>query len=155
MSLVTAKLSEKGEIGFLKFPLQLLIMRLFYNPRHTGDRKQAWKCFLIGSLITSSFIFLATTESVVVFLCTLALIAAGLILFIDTNMSYRKAVFLFQNIVSAGAGFIVSVLFYLWGFLLLYFGIIVILVMVTWLQKFIVSGKSGDERKKEREEKKQ
>jgi hypothetical protein len=130
-------------------------MRMLYNPKHIGDRKQGWKCFLTGSLITSSFIFLATSESVLVFFCTLALIAAGLILFIDTNISHRKAVFLFQNIAMACAGFVVSVFFYLWGFLLLYFGIIVILVMVTWLQRFALSGKSKEERTKEKEDKKQ
>ena len=130
-------------------------MRMMYNPRHTGDKKQAWKCFLTGSLITSSFIYLVLTDSVIAFFCCLALIAAGIILFIDTNISYRKEVFLSQNIVSAGLGLVVALAFHVWGFLLLWLGITAILVLVTWLQKFVAGGKSKTEKREEKEQHKQ
>lgn len=130
-------------------------MRMLYNPGRMADKKQAWKCFLTGSLVTSSFVYLALTESVIAFFCCLALIAAGVILFIDTNMSYRKEVFIFQNIVFAGLGLIVSLAFHVWGFLLLWLGITAILVLVTWMQKFVTSGKSKKEKREEKEQHKQ
>jgi hypothetical protein len=130
-------------------------MRMLYNPGRMADKKQAWKSFLIGSLVTSSFVYLALTESVIAFFCCLALIAAGVILFIDTNMSYRKEVFIFQNIVFAGLGLIVSLAFHVWGFLLLWLGITAILVLVTWMQKFVTSGKSKKEKREEKEQHKQ
>jgi len=130
-------------------------MRMLYNPGRMADKKQAWKCFLTGSLVTSSFVYLALTESVIAFFCCLALIAAGVILFIDTNMSYRKEVFIFQNIVFAGLGLIISLAFHVWGFLLLWLGITAILVLVTWMQKFVTSGKSKKEKREEKEQHKQ
>lgn len=130
-------------------------MRMLYNPGRMADKKQVWKSFLTGSLVTSSFVYLALTESVIAFFCCLALIAAGVILFIDTNMSYRKEVFIFQNIVFAGLGLIVSLAFHVWGFLLLWLGITAILVLVTWMQKFVTSGKSKKEKREEKEQHKQ
>ncbi|MFH1236918.1 MAG: hypothetical protein V1648_00735 [Candidatus Aenigmatarchaeota archaeon] len=130
-------------------------MRMVYNPHGIGDKKQAWKCFLTGSLVTSSFIYLALTESVIAFFCCLALIAAGIILFIDTNISYRKEVFLFQNFVFAGLGLVLSLVLHVWGFLLLWLGVTAILVLVTWLQKFMAGGKSKKEKREEKEQHKQ
>lgn len=130
-------------------------MRMLYNPGRAADKKQAWKCFLTGSLVTSSFVYLALTESVIAFFCCLALIAAGIILFIDTNISYRKEVFLFQNFVFAGLGLVLSLVFHVWGFLLLWLGITAILVLVTWMQKFVTAGKSKAEKKEEKEQHKQ
>lgn len=133
-----AKLSENlRKAGFIKFRYQILTMKMLYNPKYLGDRKQAWKCFLTGSLATSSFVFLATTENVLIFICNLILIAAGLILFTDTNMNRGKMVYLFQNIASSVAGLLASLFFHVSGFLIVYFVIIVILVMVTWLQNAV------------------
>ncbi|MCX6817658.1 MAG: hypothetical protein NTU57_02275 [Candidatus Aenigmarchaeota archaeon] len=134
-------------------------MRMMYNPGRVADKKQAWKCFLTGSLVTSAFIYLiitiTATDNIVSFFSCLALIAAGIILFIDTNISYRKEVFIFQNFVFAGLGLVVSLAFHVWGFLLLWLGITAILVLVTWLQKFVAAGKSKAEKKEEKEQHKQ
>lgn len=116
-------------------------MRMQYNPRHTGDKVQIWKSFLAGSLITSSIIYLVLTESVNVFFAALGLIIIGVILFIDTNLSIRKVVFLSQNIFFIVVGGVVSIISNATGYLLSYLWIVVILVVITWLHKFKVRGR--------------
>ncbi|MCK4335683.1 MAG: hypothetical protein KAT94_03760 [Candidatus Aenigmarchaeota archaeon] len=116
-------------------------MRLQYNPKHLGDKKQVWRSFLAGSLIVSSLIYLVFTESVAVFFSALGLMIIGLILFIDINLSTRKMVFLSHNIFSLAVGGIISIMFHAIGFLFLYMGIVVILIVVTLLHKFRIRGK--------------
>ncbi len=125
-------------------------MRLLYNPKKVGDKLQAWRCFLIGSLFTSSFIFFAITENVLVFFAALAMMAAAVLMFLDTNINFRTPVYLFQNLASAGLGLAVSVGFYLYGFLLVYLWITVVLVLATWLHKLRVRGRQKDEGKPEK-----
>jgi len=118
------------------------IMRLFYNPKHLGDGEQAWKSFLTGSMVASSLIFLALTENVIVFVLALLLTASGAVLFIRTNMNFTKATYLSQNILSAGIGLAASLVFHAGGFLMLYLGVILVLVLVTWLHRFATKGKT-------------
>lgn len=113
-------------------------MRMLYNPKYTGDKAQMWKSFLLGSLVACSLIYLVLTESEVAFFAALGLIVIGLMLFLDINIHMRRMVFLSQNIFFFIAGGFVSLAFYVIGFLLLYLGIVVILVAVTWLHKFRV-----------------
>lgn len=116
-------------------------MRMQYNPRHTGDKVQMWRSFLAGSLVVSSLIYLVFTESLVVFFSALGLIIIGLILFIDVNLSIRKMVFLSQNLLFLAFGGIVSMIFNAIGFLFLYLGIVVILLVVTLLHKVRIERK--------------
>ncbi len=111
-------------------------MGMVYNPKYTGDRVQMWKSFLVGSLIVSSLIYLVLTENVAVFFAALGLIVIGVILFLDTILSFRKIVFLSQNIFFIAIGGIVSIIFNAIGYLLLYLGVVVILVIVTWSHKY-------------------
>ncbi len=122
-------------------------MRLKYNPKDLGNRKQAWKCFLIGSLVASSLIYLVITEDPVVTIAALAMAFAGAVLFIFTNINFVEPVFLFQNIVSAILGVAVSLAFYVSTFLPVYLVIIMILVVVTWGQKFTLRGKDKTKKK--------
>ncbi len=119
-----------------------MIMRLLYNPKRLGDTEQAWKSFLVGSLLACSFIYLVLTESVTVFFSALGLIAIGVILLIDTNMGIGKMVFLFQNLLFLGVGVVVSLFFHVTGLLLLYLGITVVLVIVTWTHRYRIKRKS-------------
>jgi len=135
-------------------------MRMLYNPKKLGDKVQAWRCFLIGSLFTSSFIFfvtignVTTTGNVIAFFATLAMMAAAVLMFLDTNINFKKPTYLSQNILSAGIGLVIPLLFYLSGFLLVYLWIIIVLVLVTWLHKFQlrekIKKKSGTEEKTEK-----
>ncbi|MEE9323618.1 MAG: hypothetical protein V3U72_03660 [Candidatus Aenigmarchaeota archaeon] len=116
-------------------------MRMQYNPRLTGDKVQIWKSFLTGSIITSSIIYFVLTENVNVFFAALGLIVIGVILFIETNFSIRKVVFLSQNLFFIVVGGIASMISNATGYLLLYLWIVLILVVVTWLHKFKVRGR--------------
>jgi len=128
-------------------------MRMVYNPKHLGDKLQAWRCFLTGSLVTSSFVFFAITDNVIVFVATLAVMIAGVWLFIDTNVNPKKTVYVLQNIFSAGIGLVVSLAFYLAGLLLIYLWIIIVLVFVTWMHKYRTGGKTKGEEKEPKKEK--
>jgi len=110
-------------------------MKLMYNPSHLGDRIQILKSFLVGSLITSSFILWALTESPVIFIGLLALMLVGVILFFDTNLTMVKVVYLVQNLFFTLVGAVVAIIFYLWGMLLPYFMLIVILSLLVWVQR--------------------
>jgi hypothetical protein len=112
-----------------------------FNPRHLGSKEQMWKSFLSGSLAISSLIYLVATENVAVFFSALGLIIIGIIIFMDTNMGIRKTVYLSQNILFFAFGGIVSLIFNAAGFLFLYLGIVVILVVATMLHKFRIRGK--------------
>ena len=116
-------------------------MRLQYNPKYLGDKGQIWKSFLIGSFIMSSFVYLVLTESVGLFFAALGLIVIGVALLIDTNLSIREMTFLSQNLFFLAVGGVVSIISNVIGFLFLYLGIVVILVVVTWLHKFRIKGK--------------
>ena len=116
-------------------------MDLLHNPKHLGDREQAWKSFLIGSLVTSSFIYFVLTESVFVFFSSIGLMIIGFLLFVDTNMGLGKRVYLSQNIFFIVIGGLISLISHATGLLFFYLGIIVILVLVTWLHKFKTKGR--------------
>jgi hypothetical protein len=117
-------------------------MRMLYNPKYTGDKAQIWKSFLLGSLVACALIYLVLTESVIAFFAALVLIIIGFVLFLDINIHMRRMVFLSQNIFFFIVGGFVTLAFYVIGFLLLYLGIVVILVAVTWLHRFRVKIKA-------------
>lgn len=128
-------------MNLIRLPLQLFNMRLLYNPRGLGDRRQACKSFLIGSLMTSSLILLIVTEDAFVTIAALVMIVAGALLFILTNVSLIEHVFLFQNVAFAGFGAAVSLFFYVLGFLLAYLGVTALLMVVAWGRKYRTLGK--------------
>jgi hypothetical protein len=114
-------------------------MRMVYNPKHLGDFVQIWKCFLLGSLVTASLVYFVVTENAVVFLVTLGMIIAGVALFIKTNMEFIRPTYLFQNLVSLGAGALVSLVINVAGYLAVYLVVIFILVLVTWLHRYTLN----------------
>lgn len=116
-------------------------MGMLYNPKHLGDKVQIWKSFLTGSLITSSLLYLVLTGNAAVFFAALGLIVIGVVLFIDLNLSIRKIVYLSQNVFFLAVGGIISLVFYAIGFLFLYLGIVVILLVVTLLHKVRIERK--------------
>jgi hypothetical protein len=113
-------------------------MRLQYNPKNIGNRLQILKGFLTGSLVASSFVYLVLTEYVHVFFAALFLIIFGLLLLLDTIISMKDMIFLSQVVFFFIAGVVVSLFFHAIGFLFLYLGIIVILVIVTWFHRYTV-----------------
>jgi hypothetical protein len=120
-------------------------MRLLYNPKRLGDAPQAWKSFLTGALAGSSLITIATTENVFACLISLALLAVCLVLFIRTNMNFDKATFLAQNLLFTGIGFVVSLVINVFGDLLLFYGLVFIFVLVTWLHGYVTPEKKPKE----------
>ncbi|UCC91585.1 MAG: hypothetical protein JSV39_04740, partial [Candidatus Aenigmatarchaeota archaeon] len=100
-----------------------------------------WKSFLIGSLTVSSLIYLVLTEDIGVFFAALGLVVIGAILFLGTVLSIRKVVYFSQNIFFLAIGGIFSIIFNAAGYSLLYLGVVVILVVVTWMHKFRIKGK--------------
>ena len=117
-------------------------MRLLYNPKYVGDRTQAWKSFLVGSMMASSFLFFALTENPAVCIIALAMMAGGFVLFSYENMSFGRVTYLFQNFFSVIVGLAASLALYFGGFLPLYLGVIVVLVLATWLHRFATPGKA-------------
>ena len=111
-------------------------MELQYNPKHTGDKVQILKSFLIGSLFMSSFVYFVATEDVVVFFASLGLMLISFVLFLDTIVSRGQQVYLGQNIIYIIVGVVVSLIANFMGYLLLYLVIIFILILVTWLHKY-------------------
>lgn len=128
-------------VELIKFLFQLFIMELPHNPKHLGNKLQAWKSFLVGSLIMSSFIFFVYTENEIVFLSALGLMIIGFLLFLDTLMSMGRTIYLGQNMIYIVVGVVVSLLANATGYLSLYLVIVFILVLVTWLHKFKVHAK--------------
>jgi hypothetical protein len=123
-------------------------MRLLYNPKYLGNRRQAWKSFLCGSMVASSVIFVLVTDNPLFCIASLIVAFAGLVLFIRNNMNFTEAVYLFQNLLVAGAGLVVSIAFHVAGFLLLYLGIILVLAVVTWGQKYTTKGATPEDKEK-------
>ena len=131
-------------------------MRMVYNPMHLGDWVQIWKCFLLGSLITSALIFFVGAQDdllgIIVFIVTLGMMIAGVALFVKTNTTFGKPVYLFQNLVSLGAGALASLVINVTGYLVVYLVIIFILVLATWLHRYTLSKvKAKTEKKTETE----
>jgi hypothetical protein len=107
-----------------------------YNPQKLGDLAQIWKCFLLGGLITAALIYFAVTENVVVFIVTLGIMIAAAVLFMKTVVTFGKPVYLFQNLVSLGAGALAALVINVTGYLLVYFAVVFILVLITWLHRY-------------------
>ena len=124
-------------------------MRLLYNPKYLGNRRQAWKSFLCGSMMASSVIFVAITDNPLFCIASLIVAFVGLMLFVRNNMNFTEAVYLSQNILMAAAGLVVSLVFHVAGFLLLFYGVILILAIVTWGQKYTTKGATPEEKEKE------
>jgi K+ transporter len=117
-------------------------MRLLYNPKYLGNRMQAWKSFLVGSMMASSFILFTLTENPAIYIIALAMMAGGFVLFSYENMSFGRVTYLYQNFFSVIVGLAVSLAFHFGGFLPLYLGVIMVLVLATWLHKFATPGKA-------------
>lgn len=110
--------------------------RLKHEARHTGDSEQVWKSFLAGSLIGSSLIYFFLTENVMTFFSALGLVAVGVVLFLDTNMSLGRHAYITHNIFFSLIGFAVSVFCYLTKILPFYLFVLVVLIIVTWFHKW-------------------
>ena len=121
-------------------------MRLLYNPKYLGNRMQAWKSFLVGSMMASSFILFTLTENPAIYIIALAMMAGGFVLFSYENMSFGRVTYLFQNFFSVIVGLAASLAFHFGGFLPLYLGVIMVLVLATWLHKFATPGKVSTEK---------
>lgn len=111
-------------------------VRFACNPQNIGCHRQALRSFLCGSLVATSLIYIALTESVVSFFAASLLILIGIALFTQVNMSLTKRVYLFQNVVFSIAGGAVSLGFFLHGLLPVYLIAVCALIIVTWFRKF-------------------
>jgi uncharacterized protein YacL len=128
-------------------------MRLLYNPKHIGNKVQMWKGFLLGSMVTSALVYFTVTSSdVIVFCATLAMIVAGVGLFIKTCTSWTEHTFAFQNLFFAAIGAIVSLILNVMGILPVYLAVILILVLVTWLHRYRLRSKGEKEGKGKQDE---
>ena len=106
-------------------------MRMKYNPKEVGDSVQAFKSFLTGGLIISCLIYISLTDSATVFLLALVMALIGAVIFIQNCLTTVKQIYVSHNLLMAFAGGIMSIISYLNGYLNQYFGIIVLLLVVT------------------------
>jgi len=116
-------------------------MRLLYNPKHIGNKMQMWKGFLLGSMVASALVYFTVTNAIIVFCATLAMIVAGVALFVKTCTSWTEYIFTFQNLFFAAIGAVVSLILNVMGILPVYLAIILILVLVTWLHRYRLRSK--------------
>jgi hypothetical protein len=77
-----------------------------------------------------------------VFLSLIGLVLVGIFLAIDLFMIQHKLVFFYSNLVLITAGGIISLIFHAFGLTGLYFAVIVILAIVTWLHPIVIKKKS-------------
>jgi len=122
-------------------------MKLAYNPKHLGNPKEIFKCFLLGSWTISSLIYFATTENIFIFFLTLGMGILGFAAFITANITTTEQVYIFENIISFAVGVLVSLVINALGYLPVYFVIVFFLVVVIWLRKYEI--KKKEEKKKE------
>lgn len=103
-----------------------------YNPRHIRSWLGPWKGFLTGSLITTSFAILVTTESEFVFLGMVAFIFAGIILLLESLLRGGEEIPFLTIVVMFVVGALFSVVLALIGLAAIYFAIVIILIILTY-----------------------
>jgi hypothetical protein len=123
-------------------------MFLDYNAKGVIDRTGIWRAFLAGSLATTSLLIGIVSQSDVMFLAMIALIVAGLMMFMNALMRERVVVFFFETLISFGMGCVIPIAMVYNGWGYPYFAAILLLVIITYVYRFRKLIFSGISKKK-------
>jgi hypothetical protein len=112
-------------------------MRLLNDEFGLWEKDRIVKAFVLGGIVSASIIYIALTESVIVFFAALGLILVCAVLFMDLNMMFHRRFYLSHNIFFFALGFVSSLVANAAGWLPVYLFLLIVVFLLLWFRSFI------------------